>query len=280
GEILAIYEGHGLVKLDRDSNVIWSWAEPAHHDLEVLDDGRIWVLARKARVVEDLNPRRAILEDFAVLLGPDGKEQKRVSLLEAVRATAEPVMNHIPRMRGDIFHTNSLEVLDGRVPDPRFKAGNLLLSARVPSVVFVVDPDLGKAVWWNHGEYRKQHDPSILPDGHMLLFDNIGLGDGRSAVRELTVPMMEEVWSYRASEENPFFSRFCGAAQRLPNGNTLISESGVGRVLEVDPAGKVVWRFDNPARAGENQEFVAIVPELVRLPASVMDGWTPSAGTP
>ena len=32
-------------------------------------------------------------------------------------------------------------------------------------------------------------------------------------------------------------------ADRLPNGNTLISEYGANRVIEVTPAGKTVWNY-------------------------------------
>lgn len=273
GGLLAIYEGHGLVRLDRDSNVVWAWDGLAHHDLEVLPDGRIWVLSRKARVIDDLHPKRPVLEDFVSLLSPDGVELKRISVLDAVRTSgAASMMARVPKKYGDIFHTNSLEVLDGGVPDPRFAAGHLLLSMRAPSTVMVLDPDTEKMTWWHHGVYSKQHDPTILDNGHLLLFDNLGAGARSSAVREYTLPAMEPVWTHEGDEKRPFFSRFCGASQRLPNGNTLVSESGIGRAFEITASGEVVWQFDNPARAGENEEFVAIVPELVRVDPTQV-GW-------
>ena len=282
GELLAIYEGHGLVKLDRDSNVLWAWDGRAHHDLEVLDDGRIWVLSRKAHIVPAISQRHPVLEDFATLLSPEGEVLKEVSLLDAaLNSGAKATMMHqLPRRRGDIFHTNSLELLDGRVPDERFAEGNLLLSMRTLSMLMVLDPESGTMTWWHTGPYAKQHDPTILENGHLLLFDNLGLGDGVSAVREFEVPSMKPVWTYQGDAEQPFFSRFCGASQRLPNGNTLVSESGIGRAFELDPSGRRVWEFDNPARAGENDEFVAILPELVRLPRTVTQGWLDQADTP
>ena len=36
------------------------------------------------------------------------------------------------------------------------------------------------------------------------------------------------------------------SAERLPNGNTLITESDKGRAFEVTHAGEVVWEFWNP----------------------------------
>jgi hypothetical protein len=34
--------------------------------------------------------------------------------------------------------------------------------------------------------------------------------------------------------------------QRLPNGNTLITESMAGHAIEVNERGETVWRYSNP----------------------------------
>ena len=57
----------------------------------------------------------------------------------------------------------------------------------------------------------------------------------------------------------------CGSSERLPNGNTLISESNRGRAIEVTPDKQIVWEFINPHRAGENNELIATLFEVVRL---------------
>lgn len=52
----------------------------------------------------------------------------------------------------------------------------------------------------------------------------------------------EIVWQYAED----FFSPFISGVQRLPNGNTLITEGRSGRLIEVSAAGEVVWEFINP----------------------------------
>ncbi|HSN89535.1 MAG TPA: hypothetical protein VL025_22425, partial [Thermoanaerobaculia bacterium] len=52
----------------------------------------------------------------------------------------------------------------------------------------------------------------------------------------------------------------------LPNGNTLLTESENGRAIEVTPEGRIVWELYNPHRAGESNELVAVLFEVVRLP--------------
>ena len=108
GDLLAIYEGLGIVKLDARSNVLWSRRGGFHHDLQVLPDGRIWVLDRKGR--------EGILEDFVTVLDPRGRVVRRISLLRAFeRSRFAPLLGRMEKA-GDVFHTNTLEVLDGRGP--------------------------------------------------------------------------------------------------------------------------------------------------------------------
>jgi len=42
------------------------------------------------------------------------------------------------------------------------------------------------------------------------------------------------------------YSKHISSAQRLPNGNTLITEGACGRILEVTPAHEIVWEYVSP----------------------------------
>lgn len=270
GDLLAIFEGIGIIKLDRDSNLLWAQLNRAHHDLEVTPGGEIYVLTRKAHIVPWVDPDRPTLEDYVVVLDSSGVEKSKLSLLEALRSSefeeirrqASAELNE----RGDIFHTNTLRLLDGRAEDlhPAFKKGHLLVSMRIPDLIAVVDPEREQVTWIGQGEFRKQHDPEVLENRNLLLFDNSGAGN-RSRVLELQLPSLDVVWKYEGSERSPFYTELLGAAQRLPNGNTLITESEYGRAFEVDRNGYIVWEFHSPHRAGPDREFVATLAELVRL---------------
>ena len=272
GDLLAIFEGDALVKLDRDSNVIWAQRNKAHHDLEVLENGDIWVLTRKAMTIEKLNDDPT-LNDFATLLGPDGEEKRRISLLKAYRdSDFDDHWAKRARKGGDVFHTNSLAVLDGRheAVDPAFKAGNLLVSMRHLNAIAVLDPDAEKIVWSKTGDWLLQHDPSLLDNGHVLLFDN---NRRSSHVLELDAGTDEVVWQYTESQDKPFFSGTCGTAQRLSNGNTVITESDNGRAFEITADGEIVWEFHNPNRPQGRPELVATLFENLRLPPDFPVDW-------
>ncbi|HEX3131675.1 MAG TPA: arylsulfotransferase family protein [Thermoanaerobaculia bacterium] len=264
GDLLGIYEGLGIVKLDARSHVLWARRGGFHHDLQVMADGRIWVLDRDGKILPRINSMEGILEDFVTVLSPDGEVERRFSILEAFeRSRFAPLLGKMEHF-GDIFHTNTLEVLDGRFADrdPAFRAGNVLLSVLKLDTIAVLDPDRGEIVWAKTGNWRRQHQPTFLDDGNLLVFDNRGPGGEKSRVIEVDTKTGEVVWRY----EKDLFSKTLGSCQRLPNGNTLITESENGRALEVTRDGRMVWEYYNPNRAGEHKELVAVLFEVVRLP--------------
>jgi hypothetical protein len=77
------------------------------------------------------------------------------------------------------------------------------------------------------------HDVQSLPNGHVLFTIN-----PQKKVVELDADH-KEIWTYSEGLEHPI------AAQRLTNGNTLISDAKLGKVIEVTPAKQVVWKYES-----------------------------------
>src|SRR5262249_35874044 len=67
-----------------------------------------------------------------------------------------------------------------------------------------------------------------------------------SRVIEINPATNEIAWKYQDKPTWNFFSPRMGYAQRLPNGNTLITESSFGRFFEVTKEGEIVWEYVNP----------------------------------
>ena len=85
----------------------------------------------------------------------------------------------------------------------------------------------------------------MLDNGHILVFDN-GVARRSSRVLEMDPVSGKVVWEYPGDRGRPFFTRSRGANQRLPNGNTLITNSDSGIAFEVTAGGDVVWKFQTP----------------------------------
>jgi hypothetical protein len=264
GELFAIFEGLGLVKLDRDSKLLWSFDGRAHHDLDFAPDGRILVLTREARIDPAISAERPILEDSITILDPSGRVLESISLLACLRAS--PFLAEGMRAAGDLFHTNTLQILDGRhaASAPAFAVGNVLVSLRNTDQLAVVDLGARRAVWALAGAWRRQHEPQLVDGGRILVFDNRGLKD-RSRVIEVDASTGEIAWSYAPAGEAAFYSERCGSCQRLANGDTLVVDSEGARAFEIDPRGEIVWQFENPHPVPGDEAFAAMLYDLVRL---------------
>lgn len=268
GSLLAIHEGLCLLKVDRDSNLEWVFGGFAHHDLEVLEDGRILTLTRKEKLLPNLNGKEPLLVDSVAILSPEGKLEQEVSVYECLlNSRYADVVREAAKKGGDCLHTNSVHRLDGSLASehPAFAEGNVLVCLRDVDRVGVMDLDARRFVWMTEGDWEAPHDPTLLPGKRLLIFDNMGHG-GYSRGLEVEWPSGAEKWSYVGSPPEAFFSVFCGTAERLPGGNTLLTESTAGRALEIAPDGALVWAFRSPHRAGEAGDLVAALFEVQRLP--------------
>jgi hypothetical protein len=277
GDLIAIFDSAGMVKLDKDSRVIWANPLAFHHDLFIDGEGRIYTLTKRIHLAPRIHPEEKIIEDFITVLDANGKVLRHVSVLEAFENSSYASVLDDMKEAGDIFHSNTIEVLDGSLGErsDRFAAGRVMVSVRELNAIALVDLDQTAVVWALSGQWTAQHQPTFLENGNLLLFDNKGHG-GLSKVIEVDPFTQEIVWSYEGTPENGFYSECCGSNQRLENGNTLITETGSGRAFEVTPDRRIVWEYVNPARTGNDGELIAALYEVVRLPATFPIDWLPA----
>ena len=113
--------------------------------------------------------------------------------------------------------------------------------------------------------YQQHHthwiEPGLPGTGNILIYNN-GIGRGYSTVDEIVPPVdaagnysiasgaaygpTSALWTYTGTPPASFYSAEISGAQRLPNGNTLITEGIKGNLFEVTSAGETVWRYVNP----------------------------------
>jgi hypothetical protein len=159
----------------------------------------------------------------------------------------------------DYVHGNSLEV------DPD---GNIILSSRNTHEVTKINRETGEIMWRMGGKanqfefvndepFGHQHDARVLENGNITIFDNLGKpGPSRGVEYEVDTEQMTvtKVWEF--AHNPPVFAAFMGNAQRLPNGNTLLSWGAPSRdeefhyanITEVTPENEPVFdlAFDPP----------------------------------
>ncbi|MDP8239907.1 MAG: aryl-sulfate sulfotransferase [Candidatus Hatepunaea meridiana] len=146
--------------------------------------------------------------------------------------------------------------------------------------------------WGNPGNYDADGEqyfdvlhcswwiPQGLPGaGNILAFNN-GEGQRQSVVVEIIPPVDDEghyeleegeafgpdepVWTY--SDGRDFYSNHLGGCQRLPNGNTLISESTSGHLFEVNRDGDIEWEHTvNRSQIARSLRYAVDYPGLYSL---------------
>lgn len=77
------------------------------------------------------------------------------------------------------------------------------------------------------------HDIALLPNGNYLIHT------GDTTIEEIT-PEKKVVWKHVSTPTDPKRGVQIHAFQRLPNGNTMVAESGNCRIIEVDASDKIV----------------------------------------
>lgn len=264
GSLIAVFHwewltpyGAGIVKVDKDSNVIWKYAEHAHHDLYIDHSngeiyGVIHEIAKKApKGYEDL-PFPSLM-DYVIRLSPDGRELQRVSVFDALTTSGYVPALYYEKDKGgekwDLFHTNSVMKLEPEIADkfPMFKAGQVLLSLREPDLLAVLDMSKKKVVWAMKGYWHMQHAARFLDDGTIMLFDNKGhrtIKGQSSRILIIEPTTGKTVWYYATNTQKGFNSPYSGSVQKLDNGNILISSSLQQDIFEVTPQHEIVWDYE------------------------------------
>ena len=170
--------------------------------------------------------------------------------------------------------------------DERFHPDNIItddkgtlvyiISKKTGKIVYRIGPEYqSRPELREMGPIIGPHHSHVIPKGlpgagNIMVFDNGGAGGYgapnpgaptgvgnairySSRVIEFNPITLKVVWEYSAAsagfvafDDYKFFSHYVSSAQRLPNGNTLITEGADGRIFEVTCEKEVVWEYINP----------------------------------
>ena len=245
-----------LVEVDWEGNTVWKHEDPyLHHDFFRLDNGNT-LLNRHVLVPKEMVPK--------IKGGIPGTELKE-GMWDNGFQEITPVGKVVWEWLGYQHQDPEVDVIcplcartiwnyaNGVYPTPE---GGIIESCRHFNTISIVDRKTGKITWrWGSPyELGHHHNPSLLKNGNILVFDN---GFHRQTTHEVADENYSRVieinpktdrieWEYKDKNPQNFYSGICSSAERLPNGNTFICESSKGRLFEVTPDHEIVWEFFNP----------------------------------
>ncbi|TKJ45750.1 aryl sulfotransferase [Candidatus Aerophobetes bacterium Ae_b3b] len=242
-----------LIEVDWDNNLVLKYEEPQfNHDFYRMKNGNT-MLIKYVDVPDDIKNK--------VKGGIPGTEQNGIMWADALNEVTpdgevvwewlayehlDPEMDVICPLeyRGEWTHMNTCSVL----PD-----GNILGSFRQTNTICIIDKATGNIIWrWGRDELGHQHEPTMLDNGNILVFDN---GPHRflsqdldyySRVLEVNPATNKIEWEYKDDPPSEFYAFGMGGAQRLPNENTLICETHGGRIFEVTRDREIIWEYVSP----------------------------------
>ena len=264
-------QGNYLLEVDWEGNILWEWDILDHLDQLGLDK----------------NAYKALKKSFKFMASQGGASAEssggKIMDLAHINAVSWVGPNPWYEAGDERFHPDNI----------LWNSRNLsiigITSRKTGEVVWQLGPnfDTDKRLR-KMGPIIGSHGAHIIPkglpgEGNLLVFDNggvagvgapvpgspLGLGTIKrhySRILEINPVTMKVVWEYSAmkaghgSVRNPhqFFSPFQSNVQRLPNGNTLITEASYGRMFEVTPSLEIVWEFVEPKwrePGGDNPVF-------------------------
>jgi hypothetical protein len=159
-----------------------------------------------------------------------------------------------------------------------FFAGNsraerlVLVSASYGKNIVAICDTEGKVLWSHKTNGPAQghaghHDVQFLPNGNILFHDNW------TQLNEISLEN-KVVWSYDSATMNGNAGKKVDvhAFARLPNGHTVIAESGVGRIIEVDSNGKIVHEIPLKQGGMQSTRLMRITPQETYLVCSEQPG--------
>ncbi|TDC55242.1 hypothetical protein E1281_13540 [Actinomadura sp. KC345] len=193
----------------------------------------------------------------------------RTGEYDGERRHALRLLRGLPGSPCDVLHTNTLEVLSAH-PSGIWSDGDLLVCMRELDAVAVISPADGRvAWWWGPGELSGPHQPTMLPDGRVLIFDN---GRGRRHSRLVMVDPVagDIVWSWTARPPDSFHCPLAGGAEPLPGGNLLVTNSTAGAAFELTPGGQVVWEMSLPVEVYGAERGRVSIYRMSAVPAGAL----------
>ncbi len=288
GDLLVLcnrVEGY-VARFDWDSTLLWQHRLEAHHDFFAADDGHLFVLDHALTEWEyptdDGTRLRPTQDDVVVEVGPSGDVLASHSLtallgasipterFEDFEARYQRQLSEGKARPIDLLHTNTLERIDRDLGGLATR-GDFLVCMREIDRIAIVDLATQRVEWvWGAGELDGPHQPSVTPDGRILIFDN---GRRRRASRIVEVDPADGsiTWQYGTGDGEAFFSKNRGGVQRLANGNVLVADSNEGRAFEVTRDRKIVWEYYNEPRTVEGGVKRDAIYRITRIPTGIVE---------
>ena len=254
-----------LLKFGLCGDLDWVEATDAyHHSIERDAAGNYWVPAHlEPYQAEGIRARR-FFDDAAVQLSPEGEVLYTKSVVEML---VENDLGHLIYGMGvghaDPVHLNDIEPVDtdGEI----WRQGDIFLSIRNRSMVFLYRPSTGEIPWYSIGPWLHQHDVDLIDNRRISVFDNgvglTGRGNWEEHSRNWEMKSLNALWVVdivsgdaershaQGFETLDLRTPFEGRSELLPGNRLFVEETNFGRLTIFTPDGAEDVSYVNRAES-------------------------------
>ncbi|HDI59456.1 MAG TPA: transcriptional initiation protein Tat [Desulfobacteraceae bacterium] len=253
-----------IVEIDRDGNIVWEWTASEHF--------------KEMNFPLEFKKTLYKYPTYSMTRTPGRKGADWIHVNSASYLGPNKWYDEDPETY-KVFHPDNI-IISNRQTNT-----SCIIEKATGKIVWQIGPYYYPDSVWEFGgkqykyAYRKlvqiigQHHTHMIPkglpgEGNILVYDNggyagygprnpgahLGWSDARrdySRVIEFDPRTLKVVWEHSAKKmgmrnKYQFYSDYVSSAQRLPNGNTLITNGAVGQLQEVTPDHEIVWEYISP----------------------------------
>lgn len=250
GSLIFNTEDRSLIKIDKNSKVMWNLDGIFHHSQEFDAEGNIWassVMETNIPIVSRFF--KEYRDDALAQISSDGKLLKKLSISQILMDNGyRGLLFGIGPSEKDPIHLNDIQ--PALSSGPYWQKGDLLVSIRNKSTVFLYRPSTNKILWLQTGPWLNQHDVDFIDDHRISIF-------GNNIIRNQNYDFIDGhnevyVYDFSNSELSTPYTQFLnkakvktmtgGRSEILKNGDVYIEETDFGRMLRGNSQ-QIIWQY-------------------------------------
>ena len=258
GDLISNSSQGPLVRINKNSELVWLVDRQTHHSISLDHNGNIVVpVVSQSPPDKNIKPTRE--DGYIVVDSNTGKVIFEENLRDILEINSYfGLLYGIGTPEQDLIHLNDVETILEN--DNFVKKGDLVFSLRNLSTVFFYRPSSKKILWLKNGPWLKQHDVDYIGDGNFTIFDNGVVDDTNfSEIKEnqpahrykinnnsiknynMKNDIITEIFSL--TEKNGIFTPTQGLHRILRNKDVFIEESDTAIIHRVSKDQKLIWSY-------------------------------------
>jgi hypothetical protein len=257
-----------LAKIDKNSELLWMKTDRVyHHSLELDGNGYVYSCTRPFEAGEydflaqnyDLY-RNTLVDDHITRLNPStGDIVFNKSIIAILLENGyDDVLLGKGQVTSDLIHLNDIQPALSTTQN--WQKGDLLVSCRNLSTVFLYRPETNKILWLKTGPWYNQHDADFYGEDKIVVFGNDVIREESKEIPSIGDENLffsnkrshNEVYVYDIKTDSistPFTELLkneeittstSGRSEILPNGNLFVEDTNNGRIVIGDSVTKKI----------------------------------------